>query len=148
MDAIKAAKNRGEIVVIVVDPWTLKLSSYLEIMEAYDANNYENCALLVSWNAPDPETEHEKEALRELVGNTFRFKKHQRKLIYYRDDIGSARALKSELLKVLVRWKAKYIETAQKGAGIKNEKIEREAREAGRQIDRLSIVAGPGGSRQ
>jgi FxsC-like protein len=148
LDAIKAARKRREIVVIVVDPWTLNLSSYNKIMEEYDTNNYENCALLVPWNAPDQETEQQREALRDLVGRTFRFKKQQRKLIYYRDDISSERVLKSELLKVLVRWKARYIETAKKTAEIKNDSIEQEARSAGRAIDRQPVVAGPGGNRR
>ncbi len=147
MDAIKAARQRHEVVVLVVDPWALKLPSYLKVMEDYDANNYDNCALLIPWNSPDPETDGQREELRELVEKTFRFKKQQRKLIYYRDDIGSARTLKSELLKILVRWKTRSIETAPKPAQIKNEKVEREAREAGRHIDRQPVVTGPGGNR-
>jgi hypothetical protein len=116
-------------------------------MEDYDGNNFDNCALLVPWNAPDAETEQQREELRHLVESTFRHKKVLRKVIYYRDDIGSERTLKNELVKVLVRWKTKSIETALSPAKIKNDSVERAAREAGRPIDRQPIVSGPGGSR-
>jgi FxsC-like protein len=147
MNLIEAADKRKEIVVIVVDPWTLKLSSYQDLMKEYDKRNFDNCALLVSWSADGSETEQERDELRRLVEETFEFKKDLKRRIPYRDDIRSITTLKGELIKVLANWKKKRIASA-KPVQIKNDEVAQDAQQAGRQLDRLAIVAGPGGGRQ
>ena len=147
LDLIEAADKRKEIVVIVVDPWTLKLSSYQGLMKEYDKKNFKNCALLVSWSADGTETEQELQELRELVSETFEYKKSLRKMIPYRDDIRSITTLKGELIKILVNWKKKYIASIPNPVQLKNDEVEQDAQQAGRKLDRLAIVAGPGGGR-
>jgi FxsC-like protein len=148
MKLIEDANRTKEIVVIVVDPWTLRLSSYQDLMKEYDAKNFNNCALLVSWCGDGSETEEELEELRQLVGETFEYKKSLKRLIPYRDDIRSIAALKVELAKILANWKKKYIASIPNPVQINNDEVEKDAQHTGRKLDRLAIVAGPGGERR
>ena len=44
------------VVVIVIDPWTLLLTRYAEIMRKCDCVDAYNFAILVAWNRQDPHT--------------------------------------------------------------------------------------------
>jgi FxsC-like protein len=91
VDRIAEKERRGEIVIILVDAWTLKIASYRELMRKVDRVNFENCALMVPWNAPDPETEQYRADLSDTVQKTFKFKSAFRRTLYYSDSIESAR---------------------------------------------------------
>lgn len=53
---IKEAFDLGNVVVIVVDPWSLRLESYSTCMRKVDASGYMNSIIAVVWNEHDAET--------------------------------------------------------------------------------------------
>jgi FxsC-like protein len=56
VDPIRQAEAANEVVLIVVDPWTVRIKSYRDPLQAYDEQNFINCELLVPWNGADAET--------------------------------------------------------------------------------------------
>ena len=65
INKIKEAELNNSLVIIIVDPWTVKISSYKEFLSNYDNTNYINSGLLVPWNFSDDETTQEKNQLQE-----------------------------------------------------------------------------------
>ena len=56
-DLIEQLKRRDrQVIVILVDPWTLRISRFEEIMRAYDVCHLLNCAVLIPWNLSDHAT--------------------------------------------------------------------------------------------
>jgi FxsC-like protein len=69
-DQLLAAKNLNEPVVIVADPWSLRLEDYRRVMKRYDELLLLNCGLLMAWNENDPETRAERPELDKLIAKT------------------------------------------------------------------------------
>jgi hypothetical protein len=116
-------------------------------MRKIDKVNFENCALMVPWNAPDPETEQYRTDLTDTVEKTFKFKSAFRKTIYYEDTIHSARDLRARLLKTLAKFANKKIDTAMLKKRIKNQQIVKSAQANGIPLlDKAPAVTSPAGS--
>jgi FxsC-like protein len=47
VETIRRAAAANEIVLIVIDPWTVRIQSYRDPLRAYDRQTFINCALLV-----------------------------------------------------------------------------------------------------
>jgi FxsC-like protein len=61
---IKKAKDSNKIVIIIVDPWSLKLPKYSKIMEEYNERHFFNCDVLFVLNVKDQETQVKQSELR------------------------------------------------------------------------------------
>jgi FxsC-like protein len=69
---LQEAKESNKIVIIIVDPWTLKLHPYSQMMQEYDKHHFFNCTVLVSFNLEDEETrEKQAELKKEFERNFF-----------------------------------------------------------------------------
>jgi FxsC-like protein len=55
IDQLRAAHKNKNVVLVLVDPWTLRLDSYVNLMKHCDTN-HENSAILVVMNKNDAET--------------------------------------------------------------------------------------------
>ncbi len=53
VDRIREAEDKGEVVILLVDPWTVQVQGYEQYMRTYDKHNFDNSAVLVAWNSPD-----------------------------------------------------------------------------------------------
>jgi len=69
--ALQDAEENNTTVVIIVDPWSIKLHSFAESMRAYDSARLSNCGVIVAWNDKDEETIAENENLNTLLRMTF-----------------------------------------------------------------------------
>jgi FxsC-like protein len=144
---IEEAEKKGEIVIVLVDAWTLKVASYRDLMRRIDKVNFENCALMIPWNAPDPETEQYQADLRETLEKTFKFKSAFRKTLYYSDSIDSARELRARLLRIFAELTNKRIDTALPKNRIKDPQILKAAQAKGIAVlHKAPGVTSPGGS--
>jgi FxsC-like protein len=59
---LEEAKKFNKIVIIIVDPWSLQLNKYLEIMEEYDKHDFFNCDVLFVCNSNDQELTKDKQS--------------------------------------------------------------------------------------
>jgi FxsC-like protein len=54
--AVRAAGAEGKVVLVFVDRWSMQASvEYRDRLRAFDAGNFDNCAVILPWNPDDPE---------------------------------------------------------------------------------------------
>lgn len=135
LDKIGAADKLNQIVVIVVDTWTLQLQNYRQIMKNADEKlQFTNCIMLVPWNEKDEESVKNIEKLQATVKAAF-----ENRILNnspnFLSRISSVDELKAQLSMVLQRTKMKLIERSD---------IRRKA--IGDVIISKSTITGPGGA--
>lgn len=135
-ERLKEAKKRQNIVVLIVDPWSLDVASIAEHLVEYDVVDLWNCVAFVTWNDDDVETQDNRATLKQRITEVFENKTapgHDTNT--FRDDINSPHKLEADLAEVLVQIQQRIIERGQ---------VMRKA-EGERDIA-LSQVQGPGGA--
>ena len=68
---VENACKYGKIVILIIDPWSLQLQDYANKAGDYDAHEYLNCAVMVSFNSNDLEALRSKESLKNLIQCVF-----------------------------------------------------------------------------
>lgn len=64
---IRHAEEENSIVLLIVDPWSVRLARYRDFLESYDKATFLNSGVLVLWNLDDDETARNEPALRESL---------------------------------------------------------------------------------
>ena len=135
LEKIEAADKLNQIVVIVVDTWTLQLPNYRQIMKKADEElQLTNCILLVPWNDKDEESVKNFEVLQNTVRAAF-LNRSLNNSPNFLSRISSVDELKAQLSVVLQKTKMKLIERSD---------IRRKA--VGDVIIAKSTITGPGGA--
>jgi FxsC-like protein len=70
-DRLDRANERNQIVVLLVDPWTTRVSGYGQALLDYDRRNEPTVPVLVAVSDHDPETRENRESLKRAVVETF-----------------------------------------------------------------------------
>jgi FxsC-like protein len=70
-DRLGEAARFNKVVVVIVDPWSVQLDSYRQLMAELDRRNMPNCVVIVPFNKNDAETTTNLEQLRRAVHATF-----------------------------------------------------------------------------
>ena len=68
--ALEDSEEASHVVVILIDPWTLTVKEYREVLTEFDRRNLANCVVAVPWN-DDPETRENEMALEAALLQTF-----------------------------------------------------------------------------
>lgn len=64
---IRQAENENVIVLLIVDPWSVKLPLYRKYLEDYDKERFVNCGVITIWNLSDSATANHQSHLREIL---------------------------------------------------------------------------------
>jgi FxsC-like protein len=134
---LEEAENENNIVVIVVDTWTLQLEQYSDFMRKYDRREFVNCVVMVPWNQNDSEAEESREALKGVIYSTFERKAVNKHPYTFYEWVSSPDALKRDLSVALNKARARVIEKSKR-----RKKAERQGVFIGK-----PIVEGPGRTR-
>jgi FxsC-like protein len=70
LDSLEEAKKNNQIVVIVVDSWSLKIQNYREWMSKFDERSFLNCIVVIPW-INDDETAANRAELEKFVKASF-----------------------------------------------------------------------------
>lgn len=100
-DKIKQAVDQGNIVVVVVDTWTLQLPKYLELVAPLDEYSPLNCVTIIAWNEADEELIANKSILQTAVEGAFKTKVIRELPDFKSTPIKSYETFKEELIKAL-----------------------------------------------
>ena len=101
-DRIEEAQANNNIVIIIVDPWTLRLPDYRKVLEGCDRRDYYNCAVLLAWNKNDAESSREiSELNRKIREEVFRTKFANRASNYFWEPIASRDELVATLIQAV-----------------------------------------------
>lgn len=112
LDQLREAERTNTIVVIVVDPWSIRSETYQRYMLHYDEASFVNCGVLIPWPRGDDEPAGVRDALDAAVRQTF-----SRAFIlngsYIRSSIHSVDDLQKELIAVLSEVRRRMVQRAQ-----------------------------------
>ena len=111
VDQLRKAEETNTMVVMVVDPWTIKMPSYGKKMETYDKNNFANSAVLVPWCENDQSNEVLKIKLTNLIQATF-FRSSSN-TTYFRDQIVSSTEFHRAVSSIICEIRRRLMQRAQ-----------------------------------
>jgi FxsC-like protein len=109
-ELLDRARAEETIVVIIVDPWTLLLPRYADLMSRCDRVDLYNCAILIAWNHQDPQTQRELESLTAEARRTFASKWSNRPANFYHDAATSLESFCGILATALTRAQSNIIQ--------------------------------------
>jgi FxsC-like protein len=112
MQQVEEAGRNNQIVVILVDTWTLRLPIYRQLMNVFDQKSFLNCIVVVPWNAQDAETAANRETLEKYL-NAAMPNLSLNKPPNFLGDISSRDELRKELVAKLLETKQKIMALAQ-----------------------------------
>jgi FxsC-like protein len=142
---IGEAEANKELVLIIVDPLTVRVKSYAEYMRNYDKRYWDNSAVLVPWN---PEhSEADRSLLRKQLAYAFPHRAGGRKSIYYLDSISSHKNFRQALANTIVKLRNNLIQSSEALQPIDDSDLMKRAENEGIDTRKLSLVAGPGEAR-
>jgi FxsC-like protein len=96
VEHLRDAEKTNTIVLLIVDPWSLKLSDFQAPLNLLDQQLLFNCGVVVIWNEQDAETTREQDDLRKRIEKTFeRYSVSQD--IFFRPSVKSEAELEAEL---------------------------------------------------
>jgi FxsC-like protein len=137
---LKAAEAAGEPVVILVDPWSLKLAGYRAMMKALDKQIVDTSGILISWNAPDDETAAHRAELETLVATTFSYRAKFGVGLHYWGAVECAADLRARLLEMLAHYTNRVLETTKATKTIAADQVLTETNDPGVPLARPPIV--------
>ncbi len=107
---IEDAKKRSIIIIIIIDPWTLRLNSYLKIMQEYAGQSFYNSAILSTLNYDDIDTDSEVcEQLKNEIRTTFKYHNNPD---MFRSEISSVTDLKDAISMIIDKVRSKILNNA------------------------------------
>ena len=132
VELLDRARDRHEVVVLIVDSWATQVQAYQSLLAEYDRRRPGTAAVLVPWNAADAETASRRDELRgslwDLLGNCA-----LGDTLVFREDIGTMEQFEAALGDVIVEIRSRIIT---------REQVVRRA--IGQQHVPQPVLAGPG----
>jgi FxsC-like protein len=110
LNLLATARNGNEIVVLLVDSWTIRLLDYHEILKQYDRLNSLNCAVILPWNQNDPETTAQAATLQDAIYLTFPNNILRGDVKVFREMVGTPEAFAAELREVLTETRRRIVD--------------------------------------
>jgi FxsC-like protein len=100
-DCLAAAHENNQVVVMLLDPWSIRLQPHREILQDFDRRDIPAAAVIVPWNVGDEETQESAPALLETLNDTFPTRTGRRDPMMFRSGVRSLQSFGYELQSVL-----------------------------------------------
>lgn len=94
---IQRAEDRGNVVLILMDGWSVRVGTYFEVLRDLDRLRLANCGILVPWNLNDPETASARDTLAAEVRQALRRWSADENPVHFNDAITSPDDLRKHL---------------------------------------------------
>lgn len=107
---VDAGRN---IILIVIDPWTLLLKNYGDYLKPHHQELLERSTVIVCWNDEDSETKSQRQGLLSGLENVFPAKLRSRYLDRFRNEVPSVSRLRKELQDALVVGRSAIVNEAE-----------------------------------
>jgi FxsC-like protein len=113
LSQLETMEKNNNVVIIVVDSWTLKVEKYRNQLKNFDDRSFVNCAVLIPWNLNDPETNRDLDELRGHVGWALGKRFVQKDPTAILERINSSDQLETEMAASFNKVRMRLIEYAQ-----------------------------------
>ncbi len=108
MNRLREAKRLNNVIVIVVDPWSVRLPDMHRFLDTFDAEDFPNAAVIVNWNGKDPETAAQAAQLQGIMENHFKGRRARRE--YYKDPVSTPEGIEQAVSEAFGAIRARLIE--------------------------------------
>jgi FxsC-like protein len=109
-ERVRACEAKRQLVVILLDSWTVRLPTYQAAFQRLDQQNYINCSVLIPSNPDDSEATFQlADTVRNTLYHRFQSSDHSTDYVFLRPNIRDIPELRQELAKVLIRLRAEII---------------------------------------
>jgi FxsC-like protein len=115
IEELDKAEQNQNVVIMVVDAWTLQVDSYFNYMRLYDGRTFVNCAVLVPWNMKDEDTAEKISTLQDRIRKAFARRIISKDPTCILDRISTAEDLESELKASLHKVRMRIMEYGEVG---------------------------------
>lgn len=112
LDQLREAERTNTIVVLVVDPWSIRAETYRRYMLDYDEASFVNCGVLIPWDRPYAEAAGVRDVLEAGVRQTFS-RAFVLNTSHIRSSIHSVDELQKELIAVISEVRRRMIQRAE-----------------------------------
>jgi FxsC-like protein len=147
IDSIREAEKERQIVILLVDPCSIRVKTYRESMQELEKYNFENSAVLVVWNSLI-RTKAQRDKFQKDLEGVFKFRARFQRSVYYIDSIASDRELRITLSETLCKLQNSLIENSDLQNGIQHPDLSRRAQQRGIKLGHQPVVSGPGDRRK
>jgi FxsC-like protein len=110
MNLLATARKRNEIVVFIVDNWTIRLHHYHQTLKQYDELNFLNCAVILPCSQDDPETAAQWATLRDAIYLTFGNNVQRGDVKVFREAVSTPQSFEAELRAVLTETRRRIVD--------------------------------------
>ncbi|MBI4662048.1 MAG: TIR domain-containing protein [Verrucomicrobia bacterium] len=111
VEMIREADKTNRIVILLVDGWSVRIKSFKQILEAYNAapEAFVNCGILITWNEKDPETMCQQSTLLSELGQTLSRCVGSNQCSYFEHDIRSPGKLEEHIRSAIAEIRKRLI---------------------------------------
>jgi len=109
---LEEADRTNVVVILVVDPWSLRMPFFKSLMEEFDSRVFVNCGVLILWDMNDAETSTNREALEVLVRTVFSRQLLSSSPQFFRPSVKSEDEFAREARTMLTTLRVKVLERA------------------------------------
>jgi FxsC-like protein len=127
-DLLQNAQERRELVVLILDPWTVEIDEYKSLLTVLNGRRYGTTAVVVPWDSTEAAQTQVRDALYLCLANWADAGES-----VFRDDIGSIEEFETILGQIIIEIRSRILKRAE---------VARRVREAGPTA--LPILTGPG----
>jgi FxsC-like protein len=113
IEQIRKAEERDSVVIVVVDPWTLKIQTYEQRVQEYDERNFANSGVLVIWNEMDEETKQSRADLEARIQKVLWRNLNLYPTTNVRTSVASSDQLQTELRVLLAEVRGRLLKRAE-----------------------------------
>jgi FxsC-like protein len=123
MERLREAEGLHRVVILVIDPWSLRIDAYRQILSQYDARVFLNCGVLILWDTKDSETVQHRAELEQIIRMTFPRQLRGSGPQFFRPNVQSAEEFHRELSQMLADLRFNLLESASLLRPIEGEQI-------------------------
>jgi FxsC-like protein len=108
LDVLREARRLNNVILILVDPWSVRLPELQQFLRDFDAEEFPNSAVLVNWNGKDPEVAGKAAQLEAVLKEHFQGRIGRKE--YHKDPVSSAETIEQAVLEAFAAVQARLIE--------------------------------------
>ncbi len=108
--SVRSAEANGNIIMVLVDPWTIQLADYGKYIHEYDGVQFSRSTVLICWNEEDAETISARGNLSQTLETVFYRTSRASSPERFRNAIGTITQLRQELADALLRVRRQIVD--------------------------------------
>jgi FxsC-like protein len=108
MERLRDARRLNNVIIVIVDPWSLRLNELRTFLTQFDQEDFPNSAVLINWNSDDEETAAKGEELKNTLQDYFQGRVGRKE--FYKNPISSPEGMETAVREAFFAVQARLVE--------------------------------------